>query len=100
MIVRTSEALVRPGRLADFRRALLAEVEHYPKRHPGLLGDEILVADGPEPVLVYLSRWVDEAALERFAGPGWRDTPVQFPGEEEYLLAPLRVRHFSREDPR
>ncbi len=57
----------------------------------GFLGDEILAGEGS---LLYISRWRDEGALEKFAGPSWRDTPVTLPAEARFLSEPLRVRHF------
>jgi len=94
VIVRMSEAAVQPGRLGEFLEAVLREVQPYAREHKGLLSDEILVQDGPEPVLIYVSRWRDEAAVRAFAGPDWRDEAVTFPGEGDYLRGPLRVRHF------
>ncbi len=98
MIVRMSEASVRPGREEEFHRLILEAVAGYPAAHDGLVGHEVLRTDDGR-TLVYLSRWRDEAALEAFAGPGWRTDPVVLPGEEEHLTAPLRVRHFRAEDP-
>jgi len=73
VIVRISEASVRPGMLSAFRAAVLDEVRTYPSVHAG---------------------------LERFAGPDWRNAPVTFDGEDDYLLEPLRVRHFIAEPAR
>ena len=94
MIVRTSTAYIRPGREAEFRAVIVAMVAEFPRRYPGLHSHEVLVGlDGS--TLVYLSRWVDEAALIGFAGAGWRDLPVTFPGEAEYLTRPLELRHYT-----
>ena len=81
--------------LEEFKAAVLDEVRGYPQSNSGLLSDELLVHDGDMPVLIYVSRWTDESALEAFAGPGWRTDPVTFPGEDGYLTEPLKVRHFE-----
>ncbi|MBW6437111.1 antibiotic biosynthesis monooxygenase [Actinoplanes hulinensis] len=93
VIVRTSTARVVPGRMAAFTDYILAAVSAFPGENPGLLSHRVLV-DDEAGELVYLSRWRDEEALAAFAGPAWRDAPVMLPGEEEYLLAPLLVRHY------
>ncbi|HWL88888.1 MAG TPA: antibiotic biosynthesis monooxygenase [Polyangiaceae bacterium] len=90
MIVRISEARVRPGLLDEFRDFIVEGTRHYDELD-GFLGDEVLVTDGG---LLFISRWRDEVALERFAGSGWRDTPVMLPAQERFLAEPLRVRHF------
>jgi len=90
MIVRVSEARVRPGLLSEFRDFIVDGTKSFDELD-GFLGDEILVG---EDELIYISRWRDEAALERFAGPAWRSSPVVLPAEERFLAAPLRVRHF------
>ena len=92
-IVRTSTARVVPGRFPEFAAYILAAVQEFPTRHPGLLSHDVLL-DQENNELVYLSRWEDEQALIAFAGPGWRDGAVLLPGEDEYLLAPLTVRHY------
>nr|WP_308800935.1 antibiotic biosynthesis monooxygenase [Streptomyces polyasparticus] len=93
MIIRVSEARVRPERFDDFRDLIVSTVRDWPDRYPGLLGHEVLVA--PPDTLQYVSRWRSEADLADYAGEQWRDQPVTLPGEEEFLLAPLHVRHFT-----
>lgn len=89
MIIRSSTALVRPGMLDEFRAFIEAGVTQFATLD-GFLGDEIAV--GPD-TLTYVSRWRDAAAVEAFAGPGWRTEPVTFEDEDRFLVAPLRVRH-------
>ncbi|MFF9146763.1 putative quinol monooxygenase [Streptomyces sp. NPDC014861] len=93
MIVRVSEARVRPERFDAFRELILAAVRDFPARNPGLVDHEVLVA--PPHSLLYVSRWRSEADLAAYAGENWRDEPVVLPGEEEYLLGPLELRHFT-----
>ncbi|WP_232838352.1 antibiotic biosynthesis monooxygenase [Streptomyces geranii] len=88
-----SEAHVRPERFEEFRDLIVAAVRDFPGRHPGLVDHEVLLA--PPDSLLYVSRWRDERDLVAYAGERWRDEPVVLPGEEEYLVAPLRVRHFT-----
>lgn len=94
MIVRVSEAHVRPERFEEFRELIVSAVRGFPGRHPGLLDHEVLVA--PPDSLLYVSRWRSEQDLVGFAGEHWRDQPVVLPGEDEYLLEPLHVRHFTQ----
>ena len=95
MIVRTSTARIRPGQEQAFRDVILATVADYPALHPKLIGHEVLVSlDGA--TLIYVSRWTDEDALVAFAGPGWRDSPVTFPGESDYLTQPLVLEHYEQ----
>lgn len=93
MIVRISHARIhpRPGLLDEFRDFIVEGTRDYVHRD-GFLGDEILVGDNE---LYYISRWRDEAAVEAFAGPGWRETPVVLPAQARFLAEPLRVRHFT-----
>ncbi|MFE0674653.1 antibiotic biosynthesis monooxygenase [Streptomyces sp. NPDC058867] len=93
MIVRVSEARVRPERFQEFHDMIVTAVREFPERHQGLLDHEVLVA--PPHSLLYVSRWRAEEDLVAYAGEGWRDQPVVLPGEDEYLLAPLQVRHFT-----
>ncbi|MDR6979059.1 hypothetical protein J2X68_005793 [Streptomyces sp. 3330] len=53
----------------------------------------------PPDALLYVSRRRSEQDLIGSAGEHGRDQPVVLPGEDEYLLAPLRVRHFTRACP-
>ncbi|MGP3683339.1 antibiotic biosynthesis monooxygenase family protein [Streptomyces sp. IBSNAI002] len=93
VIIRVSEARVRPGRFEAFHDMIVSAVRGFPGLYPGLLDHEVLLA--PPDSLVYVSRWRSEEDLVGYAGEGWRDEPVVLPGEEEYLVAPLRVRHFT-----
>ncbi|WP_282693332.1 antibiotic biosynthesis monooxygenase [Streptomyces sp. CC208A] len=93
MIVRVSEARVRPERFEEFRESIVSAVRGFPARHPGLVAHEVLVA--PPHSLLYVSRWRSEEDLVAYAGKNWRDEPVVLPGEEEYLLGPLELRHFT-----
>src|ERR671912_2934633 len=94
MIVRVSEALVRPDALVAFMTALDELVADLPGRFPGLLAHEVLV-DLEDPHRVqYVSRWRDEDAVVDFAGAAWRTAPVTFPGEDAMLVRPLTLRHF------
>lgn len=72
---------------------IVAAVRDFPGRYPGLMDHEVLLA--PPDSLLYISRWRGERDLVGYAGEHWRDEPVVLPGEEEYLVAPLRVRHFT-----
>lgn len=90
MLTRVSEALVKPGREEEFVARVLELVRTFPETYDGF---EVLVdLDDPSRVR-YVSRWRDEQALERCAGPGWRTDPVTFPDEDEYLRRPLTLRH-------
>ncbi|MEU9143927.1 antibiotic biosynthesis monooxygenase [Streptomyces sp. NPDC048349] len=93
MIIRVSEARVRPDRFQAFHDMLVAAVREFPSRYPGLLDHEVLLA--PPTSVLYVSRWRSEQDLAGYAGEGWRDQPVVLPGEEGYLVAPLQVRHFT-----
>ena len=93
MIVRVSEARVRPDRLDEFMSALHQLVAGFPARFDGLIGHEVLVDDADPTTVQYVTRWRDEAALVGYAGPGWRTDAVTFPGERDLLLEPLALRH-------
>ncbi|MFB7936438.1 putative quinol monooxygenase [Streptomyces sp. NPDC127049] len=93
MIVRVSEARVRPERFDAFHELIVSAVRDFPARNPGLVDHEVLVA--PPHSLLYVSRWRSEEDLVAYAGEHWRDEPVVLPGEEEYLLGPLELRHFT-----
>ncbi|MFF7300460.1 antibiotic biosynthesis monooxygenase [Streptomyces sp. NPDC008265] len=93
MIIRVSEAHVRPDRFEAFHDMIVSAVREFPGLHPGLVDHEVLIA--PPDSLVYVSRWRSEADLAAYAGQDWRTRPVVLPGEDDYLLAPLRVRHFT-----
>jgi heme-degrading monooxygenase HmoA len=93
VIVRVSEARVRPERFGAFRDMIVSAVREFPSRYPGLVDHEVLLA--PPDSLLYVSRWRSEQDLVGYAGEHWRDQPVVLPGEDEYLVAPLQVRHFT-----
>ncbi|WP_327350932.1 antibiotic biosynthesis monooxygenase [Streptomyces sp. NBC_01304] len=93
-ITRVSEARVRPELFEAFHEWIVSAVREFPSRHPGLLDHEVLLA--PPHSLLYVSRWRSEEDLVGYAGEHWRHQPVVLPGENEYLLAPLQVRHFTR----
>ncbi|EFL12873.1 predicted protein [Streptomyces sp. C] len=93
VIIRVSEARVRPDRFEAFRDMIVSAVRGFPGRYPGLVDHEVLLA--PPDSLLYVSRWRSERDLVGYAGEQWRERPVVLPGEEEYLVAPLRVRHFT-----
>ncbi|MFF6952894.1 putative quinol monooxygenase [Streptomyces iakyrus] len=93
LITRVSEARVRPERFEAFRDFIVSAVRAFPDRHPGLVAHEVLLA--PPGTLLYVSRWRSEADLVAYAGEHWRDRPVVLPEEDEYLVAPLQVRHFT-----
>lgn len=93
MIIRGSEARVRPERFEAFHDMIVSAVREFPGRYPGLVDHEVLLA--PPDSLLYVSRWRGEEDLVDYAGEHWRDQPVVLPGEDEYLLEPLRVRHFT-----
>jgi heme-degrading monooxygenase HmoA len=93
VIIRVSEARVRPERFDAFRDMIVSAVREFPGRYPGLVDHEVLLA--PPDSLLYVSRWRSEQDLVDYAGEGWRDQPVVLPGEDEYLVAPLQVRHFT-----
>lgn len=84
---------MRPDRFEAFHDMIVGSVREFPARYPGLLDHEVLVA--PPHSLLYVSRWRSEEDLVGYAGENWRDQPVVLPGEDEYLLAPLQVRHFT-----
>ncbi|WP_308295945.1 antibiotic biosynthesis monooxygenase [Streptomyces sp. ISL-96] len=93
MIVRVSEARVRPERFEAFHDWIVSAVREFPGQYSGLVDHEVLLA--PPGSLLYVSRWRSEEDLVGFAGEQWRDQPVVLPGEDEYLVAPLEVRHFA-----
>ena len=94
MIVRVSEASLRPERADEFMEILRELVAGFPAAHDGLLDHEILVDRADATRVQYVSRWRDEEAVRAYAGDGWADTPVTFPDEDSYLTEPLRLRHF------
>ncbi|MDN3024136.1 antibiotic biosynthesis monooxygenase [Streptomyces sp. S.PB5] len=93
VIIRVSEARVRPERFDAFHEMIVSAVREFPGHYPGLMDHEVLLA--PPDSLLYVSRWRSEEDLAGYAGENWRDQPVVLPGEEEYLLGPLQVRHFT-----
>ncbi|MBA8816932.1 heme-degrading monooxygenase HmoA [Microbacterium halimionae] len=95
MIVRTSEALVRPESRAEFLTTLHALVEGFPAAYPGLIDHEVLVDHHDPDRILYVSRWASEEGLAHYAGVNWATEPVTFPDEDRYLQRPLTLRHFS-----
>jgi hypothetical protein len=95
MIVRVSEAHVRPGRETEFVSVLRELVATFPARYAGLLRHEVLVDLADSSRVQYVSVWSDAEALVAYAGEGWRTDPVTFPDEETYLARPLVLRHFG-----
>lgn len=93
VIIRVSEARVRPDRFEAFHDMIVSAVREFPSLYPGLVDHEVLLA--PPNSLLYVSRWRSEQDLVDYAGEHWRDQPVVLLGEDEYLLAPLQVRHFT-----
>lgn len=54
VIIRVSEAHVRPERFEAFRDMIVSAVRDFPGRYPGLLEHEVLLA--PPNSLLYVSR--------------------------------------------
>ncbi|HWM35415.1 MAG TPA: antibiotic biosynthesis monooxygenase [Pseudolysinimonas sp.] len=99
MIVRVSEALVKPERREEFMRVLKDLVATFPDRYPGLVSHSILVDREDDTRVAYQSVWLDEDSVAGFAGENWATEPVTFPGEAELLQQPLRLRHFDTAEP-
>lgn len=95
MIVRTSEAHVKPDRIEEFMEVLRDLVATFEHRYPGLRSHTILVDQTDPTRVVYQSTWLDEDSVRGFAGDDWATDAVTFPGEEELLQAPLVLRHFE-----
>ena len=95
MIVRTSEAHIAPGKRDEFMATLVDMVATFPDRHPGLVGHLIQIDRTDPDRVVYQSVWQDQDAVAGFAGDDWATEPVTFPGEDELLREPLRLRHFE-----
>ena len=98
MIVRTSEAWIKPGQREQFLHTLRDLVETFPTRYPGLREHEILIDTTDPDRVIYQSFWLDEESVAGFAGENWATEPVTFPGEEDLLREPLRLRHFVTDD--
>lgn len=95
MIVRVSEARVRPGMAEEFLTALTDLVASFPDTYAGLISHNVLV-DRADPLRVqYVSRWADEASLVTYAGEEWATTPVTFPDEDRFLTGRLTLVHFD-----
>jgi hypothetical protein len=95
MIVRSSEAVIKPSRREEFMAILTDLVGTFPDRYPGLVSHVILVDRDDENRVTYQSTWLDADAVAGFAGENWATEPVTFPGEDELLVEPLRLRHFD-----
>jgi len=98
MIVRSSEAHIRDGKRDEFMATLVDLVATFPGRYPGLVSHSILIDRTDPDRVVYQSVWADQDAVRDFAGNDWATEPVTFPGEEELLREPLRLRHFDTRD--
>jgi quinol monooxygenase YgiN len=98
MIVRSSEAWVADGRRDEFMATLVDLVATFPDRYPGLVSHLIQVDRTDPDRVVYQSVWQDEDAVRNFAGDDWATEPVTFPGEDDLLREPLRLRHFETRD--
>jgi heme-degrading monooxygenase HmoA len=97
VIVRMWEARVTPGLLDQFVEFLVERAWPVMEAADGFAGGELYRADsGTEPRLVMITRWRNEAALARFAGPDWRSTPVVLPEEDRFLTRPPQVWHFTQ----
>ena len=97
MLVRMSEARVVPGRLEEFAELTRRVAFPLMRAAPGFLGGELYRAEDP-PLLVMITRWRDEDALAAFDGPDWRDQPVILADEEQFLVRPSHVWHFTPVD--
>lgn len=94
MIVRMEESRVVAGRVEEFCARLRATVLPRLADHDGFLGADLYRSyDGAERV-VLVTRWRDEAALDRVAGPGWPDSPLAAPAVRQLLARPPHVWHF------
>ena len=73
-------------------------VATFKGQYAGLESHDILIdRDDPDRV-IYQSRWTDVDAVREFAGDDWATEPVTFPGEDELLREPLKLRHFDTKD--
>ena len=98
MIVRTSEAHIAPGKREEFMATLVDLVATFPDRYPGLVSHLTMVDSSDPDHVVYQSVWVDQDAVAGFAGDDWASEAVTFPGEEDLLVEPLKLRHFEARD--
>lgn len=80
---------------AEFVAALVDLVSTFPQLYSGMLRQEVLIDSADSRRVQYVSAWVDEAALVRYAGEEWRSRPVTFPDEERFLVQPLSLRHLE-----
>lgn len=96
MIVRIWEAKVSPRSLGEFCAMLTSEVLPQLDGLDGYLGGELLrsLPGGSHRVLM-VTRWRDEEALRRYAGPMWAIRPVWAETELNYLEHPPEVSHFT-----
>lgn len=99
MIVRTSEALVKPDRVDEFMEVLRDLVATFEHRYPGLRSHQILVDRADPTRVIYQSTWLDADSVRGFAGDDWATEAVTFPGEEDLLQQPLVLRHFETIEP-
>ncbi len=94
MVTRIYRAEARPGMAERFAGALRETSIPLLLRQPGI---PAVHAGGPrehgEREFVIVSVWKDLAAVERFAGPSWRQ-PVILPGDEA-MVDEMEVRHYE-----
>jgi heme-degrading monooxygenase HmoA len=79
--------------LLDLLRALVSEDMALAD---GFDGGEIYLSTEPPPRVVVITHWRDEAALEAYVGPGWREQAVLSDAQGEYLAGDPHVWHFVR----
>jgi hypothetical protein len=68
VIARMWEARAAEGRVDDLVRAVVAYRVELALR-AGYAGGEVYRADGPDPRVVLITRWTDQAALDRAPRP-------------------------------
>lgn len=95
MIVRIYQARVVPGR-AD-RLCELIRTKSWPRMQQadGFLGCELYRSTDEPDTVVMVSRWADEAALHKWAGPLWRVRPVANREDYQFLQETDHVQHFE-----
>ena len=89
-----AEGRAVPGAAEELAALLVAVAWPPMAATDGFLGGELYRSDDER--LVMVTRWRDEAAVEAYAGPGWRDTAVVLPEERRLLARPPHVWHFRQ----